>query len=192
MISSHIYKTEAIVLGRKNTGEADRILTLFTKTYGKIRVLAKGIRKVRSRRASHAEVFCRSVFLLHTGKTQLDLVTEVSPVSSYQKLRKNLTAVGTAYFMCELVGKLLPERQENGEIYEYLVRQLSLLDAGDGDAVPDLTESFARRLLRMLGYLDEDGKPDSRELEAYIEEITERRIQSLRFIRRLEEAASSS
>ena len=69
------YRTEAIVLRRKDIGEADRILTLFTPGAGKVRAVAKGIRKPRSRKAGHLELFTCAKLLLAVGR-DLDIITQ--------------------------------------------------------------------------------------------------------------------
>jgi len=62
------YKAEGIVIKRKNFGEADRILTVFTKKYGKIKVLAKGVRRITSRRGPNVELFNQVELVLHQGR----------------------------------------------------------------------------------------------------------------------------
>ncbi|MDQ3929945.1 MAG: DNA repair protein RecO, partial [Chloroflexota bacterium] len=60
----HLYKSEAVVIKRSDLGEADKILTIFTPHFGKLRVVAKGVRKVSSRLAGHVELFTRNQMLL--------------------------------------------------------------------------------------------------------------------------------
>ena len=67
----HVYSTEAITLRRTDFGEADRILTLFTPTYGKVRAIAKGARRTTSRLAGHLEPFTRTQLLLATDATSI-------------------------------------------------------------------------------------------------------------------------
>ena len=62
---SRAYKTEAIIIKRRNFGEADRILTILTKNYGKIQVRAPGVRKITSRRSSHIELLNFSSLTLY-------------------------------------------------------------------------------------------------------------------------------
>ena len=81
------YRTEAIVLRRKDIGEADRILTLFTPQLGKVRVVAKGIRKPRSRKAGHLELFTRAKLLLATGR-DLDIITQAEGLDAYPRDRR--------------------------------------------------------------------------------------------------------
>src|SRR5258706_9060146 len=113
---SHVYTVEGIILKRKNVGEADRILTIFTKQQGKIRVIAKGVRKMISKRAPHIEVFNHLVLTIHKGK-MLDMLTEVSTVSTFASIRADLKRIGAAYYLLEVIDGLLPEGQAHEEVF---------------------------------------------------------------------------
>ena len=85
----HSFKTEGIILKRMNYGEADRILTIYTLHHGKIRAMAKGVRKLQSRKAGSLELFNHSVLFLIKGKN-LDLVTEAQTIDLFKSfLPKN-------------------------------------------------------------------------------------------------------
>lgn len=185
MITDHVYKTEAIVLARKNVGEADRILTLFTKEYGKLRVLAKGIRKVTSRRSPHAEVFSMTLMLLHRGKTNLDIVGEITPLETFQYLRKHLNRVILAYYLCELVERLLPEKQEHRDVYTLLAQNLKKMNEENIDNPDQLNNKFALELLRILGFMSKDKILPPADTDHYIESIIERRLRTPKIIRQL-------
>ncbi|HFQ94137.1 MAG TPA: DNA repair protein RecO, partial [Anaerolineae bacterium] len=73
------FRTEAIVIKRRNFGEADRLLTLFSREQGKIRAIAKGARKPQSRKTGHVELFMRSKFLMAKGK-DLNIITQAEMV----------------------------------------------------------------------------------------------------------------
>ncbi|EKD66911.1 MAG: DNA repair protein RecO, partial [uncultured bacterium] len=74
-----VYRVSAFILRRSNVGEADKILTIFSKKIGKLRVIAKGIRKISSRRGPHVDLFNEVSMMLHHGKT-MDIVTEVTTI----------------------------------------------------------------------------------------------------------------
>jgi len=168
-----IYKVEAIILKRRNIGEADRILTVFSKQYGKLKIVARGIRKITSRRAPHLEIFSRVELMLHRGKT-FDIVTEVEPIDGYLSLRKDLSLVSAAYYACELIDILLPERQEHRDVFELLKTHLSVVGPSD---------QFALSLLHMLGFLPPSKTLESPELENFIERIAERRMRTYHFLK---------
>jgi DNA repair protein RecO (recombination protein O) len=113
------YRTEAIVLRRKDFGEADRMLTLFTPEHGKVRVVAKGIRKPASRKGGHLELFTRSRLLLAKGH-ELDIITQAETVNAYRPLREDLLRGAYASYAVELLDRLMPDEQENREMYALL------------------------------------------------------------------------
>lgn len=174
-----IYKTPAIILKRKNFGEADKILTIFSLHSGKIKVLAKGVRKINSRRGGSLEIFNCCRFVLRRGK-DFDLISEVEPILTFREWRKNLKKVAVAYYFCELVDKLLPEGQENKKIFELLKNYLnSLRDFDDLNFV----RSFEEFLLEYLGFgVPLDLKKQKRSLKPYIEQIVEKEIKTPRLL----------
>lgn len=184
MISGRVYKTHAIVLKRRNVGEADRTLTLFTKEYGRMNVIAKGVRRVHSRRAAHLEVFSHVSLVIHKGKTW-DSVTEAMPINGFPVLRASLPRVSAGYYLCELVDALLPQHQEHRDIYMLLLCALSTLDTTDTIDPITVTEQFALDLLRTLGYLAPDRVLSAGQIEPYIERIIEKRLRSPKIMARL-------
>lgn len=86
---SRTYKTEGIILKRINLGEADKIITLYSRHYGKIRCIAKGIRNITSRKGGNLELFNRVAIFLAKGKN-LDIITEVQLLDSFSGFRQDL------------------------------------------------------------------------------------------------------
>ena len=101
---SRNYKTEAIILSRKNYSEADRILTLYSKNFGKIYTIAKGIRRPSSRKRGSLEIFSHITFSASRGKS-LDIMTEVETVDNFDEVRSDLKKVSVAYFFVETIKK---------------------------------------------------------------------------------------
>lgn len=169
------YKTEGIILKRINYGEADRILTIYTKHYGKIKALAKGVRRITSRRGGNVELFNQTVLFLHKGRN-LDILQEAQVISSFKDWRKNLKKVSTAYYFSELVDKLTPEAQANQQVFTLLERFLTKIGTA---SLPELTRSFEEALLRELGFgVPKELKKNSQSLKDYIESITEKKLNS--------------
>lgn len=176
------YKTEGIVLKRINFGETDRILTIYTKHYGKIRTIAKGVRRITSRKAPHLELFNHTVFFLIRGKN-LDLVSEARIARSFPSWRKNLIKVGVAYYFCELIDKLTPDGQANQEVFDLLK---TFLEKINSHSLKSLVREFEEKLLEELGFgIPREVKEQSGSLRAYIETITEKEISSPRILRAL-------
>jgi DNA repair protein RecO (recombination protein O) len=113
------YSTEAIVLRSKDFGEADRILTLFTPSLGKVRAVAKGIRKPRSRKAGHLELFTCTKLLLAKGR-DLDIITQAEVLEPYRPLREDLLRGAYGAYMVELLDRFTPDAEEHRELYDLL------------------------------------------------------------------------
>ena len=169
------YKTEGIILKRINYGEADRILTIYTKHYGKIKVMAKGVRRITSRRGGNIELFNQTILFLHKGRN-LDILQEAQVVSSFKDWRRNLKKVSIAYYFSELVDKLTPEAQANQRVF--ILLQCFLTKIGTA-SLPELTRSFEEALLSELGFgVPKELKNNSQSLKDYIESITEKKLNS--------------
>lgn len=182
MTAPRVFKAEGIILKRKNVGEADRIVTVFTKEYGKMRVIAKGIRKVSSRRAPHLEVFTRVRMVVHSGKT-FESVSEVEPIEVYEHMRGDLSRVSMAYYLCELIDSLLPEKQEQRDVFTLLTQALDDLSLGSGPGIYLMSKTFTLELLWALGFLPRNKMLTGDKLQQFIETITERRMKSTHFAR---------
>ncbi len=143
------FRTEAIVLRRKDFGEADRLLTLFTPEIGKIRVLAKGIRKPRSRKAGHLELYTRSNLLLAKGR-DMDIITQADTLDAYRPLREDLLRSTYGSYFIELLDRFTPDEAENKPLYDLLAQALGWLAEADDLALA--TRYYELQVLGMSGY----------------------------------------
>lgn len=143
------FRTEAIVLRRKDFGEADRLLTLFTPDEGKIRVLAKGIRKPRSRKAGHLELYTRSNLLLAKGR-DMDIITQAVTVEAYRPIREDLLRSTYGSYFIELLDRFTPEEAENKPLYDLLAQGLGWLSQATDLALA--ARYYELQLLGMAGY----------------------------------------
>lgn len=146
------YRTEAIVLRRRNWGEADRLLTLLTPRHGKIRARAAGIRKPASRKAGHLELFCRSAVFLAKGR-DLDIVTQAETIDSHAALRDDLTRSASASYAAEMADRFSPDGAENPAAYALLSAALDALCGPMNSAL--LLRHYDLRLLEAMGYRPE-------------------------------------
>jgi len=145
----HLYRTEAVVLKRVDLGEADRILTLFTPRFGKIRAVAKGVRRPTSRIGGHVELFTRSEMLIAKGRN-LDIVTQSDTIDSYLGLRNDLLRTTYAYYVAELLDSITEEGIEAYPVFELLVQTLERLASGADPRI--VARFFDLQLLRRLGH----------------------------------------
>jgi len=172
-------KVEGIILRRISFGEADKLVTVFTKELGKIKALAKGIRRIKSRRAPHLELFNRVELVLHHGKT-FDIITEAKIVNDLSGLKSDLKMSGYLFYLCEVIDKILPEHQPHPEIFRLLLSTLSDLSNLGVDA-QEKVKKFIVQLLWNLGYLPK-GEYPKLGVTDFVEQIVEKRIRSKKFL----------
>ena len=146
------YKTQGVLLRRHNLGEADRILTLLTPDQGKIKVVAKGVRKGRSKMAGHLEPFV--VVDLHIAKGRnLDIITSARGQRYYDPAHSQLDQLALAHLLLEICDKVLTEQQPQPEAYALLLEALGAMELG---VDPNLVRHyFYVRLLDSLGHRPE-------------------------------------
>ncbi|MGB2896507.1 MAG: DNA repair protein RecO [Anaerolineales bacterium] len=147
-----LYRAEGVVLSRNDFGEADRILTVFTREFGILKQIAKGARRPRSRKAGHLELFTRVQLIAARGR-ELDIITQVEAIETYPHLSKDLQLVSQASYILELVKNFAVQGEVNRELYRLLVKTLERLNSGDPPS--KVTRFFELRLLELAGYRPE-------------------------------------
>src|SRR3989344_1914375 len=120
-------RTYGIVLSRKNFGEADRILKIYTKDYGKVSALAKGVRRPRSKKGGHLEIGNWCKIFIAKGRN-LDLLTEVELKKAFGIEDFQSEKANKIYHILELVDSLTQENQKNEELFVLLVRYLAKIE----------------------------------------------------------------
>jgi DNA repair protein RecO (recombination protein O) len=150
MTQQRSFRVEAIVLRHADWGEADRLLTLYSRERGKVRALAKGARKIRSRKAGHLEPFTRVTLQLARGHDLL-IVTQADTLDAYLAIHENLVKTGHAAYVVELLDRFTYEDEnENPGIFHLLAEVLARIGK---DADPWLPIRYYEvRLLDLLGY----------------------------------------
>jgi len=146
-----IQTTEAIVLNRREFRETSILAAFYSKDFGKIKGILKGIRGDRSRYGSSAELFGlnRIVFYEKT-RGEFQNITQCDLVDGFFGIRKSLSAIAYATYLVELVDQLTEPSEKNDGIYELLLNSLRLLSAGeDADKIARI---FELRFLSLLGF----------------------------------------
>jgi DNA repair protein RecO (recombination protein O) len=143
------YRAQAIVLSHIEYGEADRILKLFTLEKGKISAIAKGVRKIRSRKAGHLEPFTHVNLFLAKGRN-LDIITQAEMVDSFAGLRDNLERLAYASYVMEVLDRFTYEEGQNIGIFRLLANTLSRLEKQSNPET--VVHYFELRLLDLLGF----------------------------------------
>lgn len=145
------FQTAAIVLRAYDFSEADRVLVLLTQRCGKLRAVAKGVRRHSSRLAGCLEWLSLSEVQLYGRETrELFRVLQGRLQTSYPRLKTDLPALGQAARMAEILGELLPDRQQLPEIFALATASLSLLEGGLACTLVGMW--FDISILALLGY----------------------------------------
>lgn len=122
------FSTEAIILKQSDLGEADRIMTIFTPYKGKLRTIAKGVRRPVSKKAGHLELLCHSQLQIAVGRN-LDLITQVQTIESFTTLRHVLWHMTCGFYLAELVDRFVEDDTRHQDIYDLLLLALRALNA---------------------------------------------------------------
>ncbi|KKQ96210.1 MAG: DNA repair protein RecO [Candidatus Levybacteria bacterium RIFCSPHIGHO2_02_FULL_39_36] len=166
-------KDQGFVIRRINFGDSHRFITLFTKNNGKVEVVAKGVRKITSKRASSVELLNLIEFQsVHTSKNFI--LTEVKLLDSFENLKQDLKNMEKVFFTCELLDAIMPFGQKHPDVFALIKNTIPRL--------PETPESmifFQIRLLTMLGFWDKKNRFRNEEhIHQYIEQILERRLKT--------------
>lgn len=178
------YKTEAIIIKRRNFNESDRIITILTRDMGKLSVKAQGVRKITSRRSSHIELLNHTELSLYKGSS-MPILVEAQTIQAYSDIKNDFDKVGFAYHVCELIDGLCPEGQEYRQVFFLLKKTLARI--ADEDDTLLAIHDFEIELLTLLGFWHKTPE-DSKTLntENFIENILERRLKSQKMFARLQ------
>ena len=143
-----LYHDQGVVLRTHKLGEADRIVTFLTRGRGKVRAVAKGVRKTKSRFGARLEPTSHVKLLFYEGR-ELDIVTQAESLDHFRPLRDDLDRLGEAVSMLEAADQLSLEREANPRLYEMLVGALRTLSEQDA---PLVVPAFFLKVLSLEGF----------------------------------------
>ena len=142
-----LYRDRGVVLRTYRLGEADRIVVVLTHTRGKIRAVAKGVRKTKSRFGARLEPTSHVAMLLYEGR-ELDIVTQAETIEVHRHIREDLSRLAKATAVLEVIDQVAQDREPAPELYRMTVGALNALDEHDS---PLLVASFFWKLLAAEG-----------------------------------------
>lgn len=176
------FVTEGVVLSTRNYSEADRIITVFTKDFGKITVLAKGVRKPKSRKGRNIEVFGRVKIAVSKAKG-FDILTEVELIEGFSVIRSDLKRTSVSYFFVDTVSSITDEWEENIQLYIHLIKYLRGLEKDR--RLKTIRKKFTQGVLEISGFWPE-GK-EITDPDGVLQEIVEKEIKSIKVGRKLQD-----
>ena len=149
---SRLYKTEGVVLKHSYIGEADALLTFCTPDRGKLRAVARGVRRPKSRLAGHLEPLTYCTMMLAEGRT-LDVVSGCEALDSFQSIKSDLWLLSCGLYVADLTDRLSAEGAENQPLFRLLLNALRSLAGGVDPAL--VLRYFEFHSLACSGYLPE-------------------------------------
>jgi DNA repair protein RecO (recombination protein O) len=147
-----LYHDRGVVLRTYKLGEADRIVAILTRGHGKVRAVAKGVRKTKSRFGGRLEPASHVDLLLYEGRGELDIVSQAETLDHFRPLRDDLDRLGQAVAMLEAADQLSLEGEPNRRLYDMLVGALRTL--ADRQA-PLVVPAFLLKALALEGFRPE-------------------------------------
>jgi DNA repair protein RecO (recombination protein O) len=143
-----IYRESGVVLRTMRLGEADKVVTFVTQGRGKVRAVAKGVRKTKSRFGGRLEPLSHVALQLYEGRN-LDTITQVEGIDHFRAIREDLDRLAQATTMLEVVDHLVQEGEQNPRLYQMLLGALRTLEAAPS---PLVVPSFFWKLLAHEGF----------------------------------------
>ena len=160
-----LFRDRGMVLRTIRLGEADRIVTLMTEEHGKVRAVAKGVRRTTSKFGSRLEPLSHVSLLGWQGRGDLDTINQVEVIDTNRAVREDLDRMAAAMSMLEVVDQIAQERHANPHLYEMLVGAITVLATRNS---PMVAPAFFLKVLALEGSAPVDGgagryHPDWRE-----------------------------
>jgi DNA repair protein RecO (recombination protein O) len=155
-VSSRFFTTDALVIGSMRYGEADRIVTLFTRDRGRLSAVAKGVRRTKSKVGGRLEPFSLVRTSLHAGRGTLYTVIGVETVRTFQSVRDELFRMDEGARLLTAVRHLFPGEEASAPVFNLLVRGVArLAEAEDAATASGVVLATRLKLLVLLGYAPE-------------------------------------
>lgn len=174
----HSLSASAIILKRTNTGETDRIVTVFSREYGKMTVVAKGARKLTSSKlaalepGNEAKIYCIET-------KNLPILTQAQLLEDFSRGTNDLVTMKRVFQVLEIVDSLLPEHDPHEEVYDLVKSLLVDINYDRQPSVVKLREKL-KVLLELLGY--QAPETQARSIQQLVEELSDRKMKSFEYL----------
>ena len=144
-----LYRDEGIVLRTHKLGEADRIVSVLTRHHGKVRAVAKGVRKTKSRFGARLEPPTHLQLQLYEGRSELHIIDQAETIDHFRAIREDLDRLTQAVSMLEAADQLGLEGESNPDLYQMLLGALRALAGHSG---PLVVPGFFLKVLALEGF----------------------------------------
>lgn len=146
-----LFDCRGIIINKKDFGEADRYITIFTENYGKISVLLKGIRKSKTREQSSADILTLSKFTLYK-KNENFILTNILTLDAYQEIKENLENSGIGWYILTLLNSILVENNRKKSLFITTEKTLNFLKVNK-----DIRKNYILILCYLYTLIKEEG-----------------------------------
>ena len=148
-MTSRVYQTEGIIIKKHKFSEADRLLTIFTADYGKVRAIAKGAMRPKSKLGGNVELLTHSLLMLARGRN-LDIITQAQTIDNFLSMRDSLELMSCGFYLSELVDTFTEESVEDRELFDLFL--CTLRELSESRESERILRYFELRLLSNMGY----------------------------------------
>lgn len=179
MAHSRSYNTHALVIKRSNVGEADRIITLLTADQGKIAVVAKGVRQLKSSKGAYFEPGNLIKCALITTKS-LPILTQATLIQDTLSVRTSLAHMRQLLQLLEIIDILFVEEQGEGELFQDVIRLRNAIVSKQGKA--SVIRDELARILSTLGY-QEFTETKYETIGEYVAALADRSLKSWEYLK---------
>lgn len=145
------YRTKGIILRKQDRGEADQLLTVFSKDFGRVEVLARAVRKIKSKLRSGAQLFELSEIEFVQGKNHKTL-TDALIIDKFKAIRQDLQKLKTAYKIAEVFDKMITGQEKDEKLWQLFEQVFSRLSRAGANDLPMLYKYFVWQFLTIQGY----------------------------------------
>jgi len=150
------YKAKAIALKTQPFAESDKLVTLFTRDFGKIKAIAKGARKVPSSLAGRVEPFTYGEYFIAKGRN-LDIISQCQMLETFQKVREKENSLLSGLYILKLIDSGTAVGQPYPELFDLLLKALIKLKAGEDGRI--IAKEFVNLFVVLEGIYNEDINP---------------------------------
>ncbi|MDY7033161.1 MAG: DNA repair protein RecO [Thermodesulfobacteriota bacterium] len=146
-----LYRTEAIVIRSTDFSDFDKIVTFFTRDYGKLKGIAKGAKRSKKRFSNTLELFSYvHLFFFEKENKGLSRINNCSLIETHVEICKDIQKMAYGSYFIELIDEFIGEREKNEAVFSLLVDSLSLMNSKKIDK--EIARIFEIRLLSLVGY----------------------------------------
>ena len=153
-----ILQTQGIIINEDERGESDRVLTVFTENFGKIRLYAKGLRKIKSKLAGRLSLFNHANIYFIRGKKR-EIITDVYTLNGFINTKQNLDSVKIAFYVSNLIDNLVAASECDKKLWVAIFWIFENIERGVIDNENNVfLRLFEIKMLEYLGYLPDFSK----------------------------------